>query len=245
MSTWSPVGDLADLGVVDRRVDDVGVGADHHDLARAAAELDRARAAGAAVRWRRSPPLPRPAAAATRPGPGHLLADGEARPTPPCPRSSRSARRRSRLVCAVESDDSAEVTEAWSESIWLVDAPDASSLASRSSADVSCAWAALTSSDRAVVADRGQHLPGGDRLARLHVHGGHRAGDGEVEVGLAGRLDRPRARHRLLDRARGHRHGDRRHREPGRRSTSPTSARASARRPPPTRTTTTPTMGQR
>ena len=34
-----------------------------------------------------------------------------------------------RFVCAVESDDSADVTDASSESIWLVDALEASSLA--------------------------------------------------------------------------------------------------------------------
>ncbi len=56
-----------------------------------------------------------------------------------------------RLVCAVETEDSAEVTEAWSLSIWLVEAPDASSLESRSWAEVSCAWAAFTSSESAVV----------------------------------------------------------------------------------------------
>ena len=56
-----------------------------------------------------------------------------------------------RLVCAVDNDDSADVTDASSESIELVDAPDASSLESRSSAAVSCAWAAVTSSDSALV----------------------------------------------------------------------------------------------
>ena len=50
-----------------------------------------------------------------------------------------------RLVCAVESEDSAEVTDASSVSIWLVAAPSASSLDSRSSAAVNWACAALTS----------------------------------------------------------------------------------------------------
>ncbi len=57
-----------------------------------------------------------------------------------------------RLVCAVESEDSAEVTDAWSESIVLWDGlVAASSLERRSSAEVSCACAALTSSESAVV----------------------------------------------------------------------------------------------
>src|SRR3984957_9285079 len=56
-----------------------------------------------------------------------------------------------RLVCAVDKEDSADVPDASSESIELVEAPDASSLPRRSSAAVSCAWAAVTSSDRAVV----------------------------------------------------------------------------------------------
>src|ERR1700722_4756304 len=56
-----------------------------------------------------------------------------------------------RLVCAVDKDDSADVTDASSESIELVDAPDASSLERRSSAEVSWAWAAVTSSERAEV----------------------------------------------------------------------------------------------
>ena len=87
-----------------------------------------------------------------------------------------------RLVCAVESDDSAEVTEAWSESIWLVDALGRLVARKRSSAEVSCACAALTSSESAVVSDGGKDLAGRDRLARLDVDGGHRARDGEVEV---------------------------------------------------------------
>ena len=56
-----------------------------------------------------------------------------------------------RFVCAVERDDSADVTDDWSESIWLVDAPFASSLAKRSLAAVNCAWAAFTCSVKAVV----------------------------------------------------------------------------------------------
>ena len=56
-----------------------------------------------------------------------------------------------RFVWALESDDSAEVTEASSVSIVLVEALAASSVERRSSAEVSCAWAALTSSERAVV----------------------------------------------------------------------------------------------
>ncbi len=56
-----------------------------------------------------------------------------------------------RLVWAVESEDSAEVIDASSVSIWLAAAPAASSLASRSSAAVNWACAALTSSERAVV----------------------------------------------------------------------------------------------
>ncbi len=57
----------------------------------------------------------------------------------------------SRFVCAVETEDSAEVTEAWSESSVLWDALAAWSLASRSWADVSCACAALNCSESAVV----------------------------------------------------------------------------------------------
>ncbi len=56
-----------------------------------------------------------------------------------------------RFVCAVEREDSADVTEASSESSDDAAAPDASSLARRSSAAVTWAWAALTSSAKAVV----------------------------------------------------------------------------------------------
>ena len=56
-----------------------------------------------------------------------------------------------RFVCAVDNEDSADVTDASSESMVLVAAPDDSSLSSRSSAAVSCAWAAVTWSERAVV----------------------------------------------------------------------------------------------
>ena len=54
-------------------------------------------------------------------------------------------------VCALVSDDSAEVTEAWSESTCVALAPDASSLARRASAESSWAWSAFRSSDSAVV----------------------------------------------------------------------------------------------
>ena len=59
--------------------------------------------------------------------------------------------------------------------------------------------------------DGGQGLTGRHRLAGGHIDGGDPAGDGEVEVGLAGRLDRPRRGDRLGDRP--GRHGlDRRRR---------------------------------
>ncbi len=64
-----------------------------------------------------------------------------------------------RLVCAVETDDSAEVTEAWSLSSWLVDASDDSSLESLSWADVSCSCAAFKSSESAVVATVAKTCP--------------------------------------------------------------------------------------
>ena len=54
-------------------------------------------------------------------------------------------------VWAFDSDDSAEVTAAWSESSWVVLALEAWSAASRASAEASWAWAALTSSESAVV----------------------------------------------------------------------------------------------
>ena len=54
-------------------------------------------------------------------------------------------------VWALESDDSAEVTAAWSESIVVVAALEASSAARRASAEDSWACAALTSSESAVV----------------------------------------------------------------------------------------------
>ena len=56
-----------------------------------------------------------------------------------------------RFVCAVDREDSAEVTEASSESMVLVDALEDSSLESRSSAEVTWACAAATCSDSAVV----------------------------------------------------------------------------------------------
>ena len=64
-----------------------------------------------------------------------------------------------RFVCAVESDDSADVTDDSSESIWLVDALESSSLASLSCADVNCAWAAFRSSFSAVVSTVARTCP--------------------------------------------------------------------------------------
>ena len=116
--------DLADLGVVDRGVDDVGVGADHHDLG--AREL-----------------LPVPSRCCSTPVPelAALLEPVPALPPEPDPvpvtcwptvRSTEAtvpaivevSDASFRFVCAVDSDDSAEVTDAWSESIVLVEAPD-------------------------------------------------------------------------------------------------------------------------
>ena len=106
-----------------------------------------------------------------------------------------------RLVCAVDSEDSADVTDASSESTAGA-APDASSLESRSSAAVSWAWAAVTSSDRAVVSTVASTCPAVTVWPALTFDRGHRARDGEVQIGLAGRLERPRTGHRLLDGAR-------------------------------------------
>ncbi len=159
----------------------------------------------------RPPPPPEPV-------PGDLLADGEADRGHRA-RDGRGQRGVVRLVWAVDSEDSAEVTDASSESIWLVDAPEASSLARRSWAAVSWACAAYVLGQCRRV-DSGQDLTGGDRLARLHVDGGDRSRHGEVEVGLAGRLDRARGRDGLLDGAGRHRHGDRRDGETGRRRIS-------------------------
>ena len=120
----------------------------------------------------------------------------------------------SRLVCAVESDDSAEVTEAWSESIWLVEAPEASSLARRSWAESSCACAAFELFGERGGVDGGEDLSRRHGLPGLDVDRGDRARDREVEIGLAGRLDGARAGDRLLDRARRHRDRHRGDREP-------------------------------
>ncbi len=107
-----------------------------------------------------------------------------------------------RSVCADERADSADVTDASSESIWVVSAPAASSLDNRAWADASCACAELTSAWRAVVPDGRQDLARGHHLTGLDVDGGHDPGHTEIEVGLAGRLQRPRGGDGLLDRAR-------------------------------------------
>ena len=105
------------------------------------------------------PLLPVPTAAGThcfrrlrsRNRAGHELADREIHRGHGPPRWFEVSEASFRFVWAVESDDSADVTEAWSVSSVLCDAPAAWSLESRSWAEVSCACAALTSSESAVV----------------------------------------------------------------------------------------------
>ncbi len=72
-----------------------------------------------------------------------------------------------RLVCAVESEDSAEVTDASSVSIVLVEALDASSLASLSSADGELGLGRVDVLGERGGVDGGQDLTGGDRLPGL------------------------------------------------------------------------------
>src|SRR5581483_7484449 len=65
-----------------------------------------------------------------------------------------------RLVCAVEREDSADVTAASSESICVAAAPESRSLVSRSSAEATCALAASRSAWSAVVSMVARTCPG-------------------------------------------------------------------------------------
>ena len=83
--------------------------------------------------------------------------------------------------------DWADVTDAWSDWIWLVDAPSASSLDSLAWAAVRLAWAESAvawSADGSIV---GERLPGRHGLPGGHVDRGDFAGGRKVEVGLLGR----------------------------------------------------------
>ena len=205
-------GDLADLGVVDRRVHDVGVGPDHHDLPARAR-----RAVGAACRTvgGARPHCPRHRSRSL--APRHLLADGQAdrRHRPGDGRRQAKRRRgssgRSRETTRPRSPTPrpyrATTPSPRTPRRWPAGPrPPPPAPGPRSRPRTAPSWTRWPAP-----------APPPPSGPALHVDGGDRAGHGEVEVGLARRLDRPRARHRLLDRPRGHGHRYRRHRQTGRR----------------------------
>ena len=111
-----------------------------------------------------------------------------------------------RFVSAVETEDSAEVTEAWSESSVLWDALAAWSLARRSWADVSWACAALNCSESAVVSTVANTSPAVTVWPAFTFTAVTVPETAKFEIGLTGRLERARTGDRLLNGAR--RHGD-------------------------------------
>ncbi len=111
-----------------------------------------------------------------------------------------------RFVCAVVSEDSAEVTAASSESMVVVDEPEAWSLERRSSAAASCAWAAARSACSAVGSTVARTCPAVTVCPALTLTPVTVPDTAKVERSLGGRLDCSRRGHRLLDRSGGHRH---------------------------------------
>ena len=93
----------------------------------------------------------------------------------------------------------AEAMLAWSEAIWAAEAPSAWSVASWawSLARVAWAWASAAASEVSSMVARA--WPTVTVCPARDVHGGDPAGHAEVEVGLVGRLDGARRRHRLGD----------------------------------------------
>ena len=99
----------------------------------------------------------------------------------------------------------AEAMLALSRAIWVAEALAAWSVASWAWSLARVAWAWASEALRAVGSTVARVWPGRDRLPGGDVDGGHLARDGEVEVGLAGRLDGAGGGHGLGDGAGGDR----------------------------------------